>query len=780
LPNTIIFDQYSRYRSCADILKKFVKNNETILDVGSGPECLLGQFLPELQITYLDPLFSTLPNTKNAIAGNIFTQELKQKKYDHVVCIDTFEHIPPTLRKEFLEKLYNLSEKSVIISGPCSDAGDALETDKWVNTVYRNCFNQNYSWLDEHFDNGLPKLSSILDTFENFGMHTLVAQNGHTQWLKEFLPFVISTMEFAGGKEKIFELSKYFIENLYSFDHISPSYRQIVVASKEKLSNSIISKNNVSFTEQSNFHWNYLKRQIIESLTTTIFQEQIKAKNYESKIHEIVKDVDVLQKNNIKNSSIIDTKDSELDALQRSLHTKDSELDALQRSLHTKDSEINNLQNAVENYQKMITDIHQSFVFRMLHKYDQTIGKFIPLKPKKFAKSTQQESTIKELEINSEKTLNSSLDKKDIICFPIINWDFRFQRPQHILSEFAKKGHRIFYFTVNLRQLEKSFEIKNISENIFQIEISSTKFFDIYKDKFDKSLIQHFMEKFKEIQKVLKLDAISFVEFPTWSPLVLELKKQLDIPIIFDCLDEFTGFGNVIKEREKEELSLISSSDLVLATSSHLLRKVMKNTKNFLFLPNAGEFEHFNKTESTMLSEYKKPIIGYFGSISDWFDTDLLEYLASKRPQFTFVLIGHTFGSDIRKLQEFDNVSFLGERPYSELPKYLHDFDVCLIPFKLIPLIDSTHPVKIYEYFAAGKPVVATNMIELFPMSDMCYLAKEKEDFLEKLDLATTEKNENIIKKRIKFASENTWTHRFETLYEKLKKIDSFNIDHHS
>ena len=318
-----------------------------------------------------------------------------------------------------------------------------------------------------------------------------------------------------------------------------------------------------------------------------------------------------------------------------------------------------------------------------------------------------------------------------------------------------------------------------MAKNIYQIEIGSPKFFDIYKDRFNESLVLNLINKIKQVQNDLKLDAISFVEFPTWEPLVLELKKQLGYPIIFDCLDDFTGFVNVIGERKKEELSLISSSDLVLSTSTHLLKKVMKGTTRSLFLPNAGEFEHFNKAKDGLL-KYKKPIIGYFGSISDWFDTDLIKYIASNRPQFTFVMIGNTYGADIRKFRELDNVYFLGERPYSELPKYLHDFDVCLIPFKKIPLTDATHPIKIYEYFATGKPVVVTNMTELYPMSDMCYISEDKEDFLKKLDLAVNEKNETITKKRIKFASENTWENRFETLYTELKKIDSFNIEHHS
>ena len=150
------------------------------------------------------------------------------------------------------------------------------------------------------------------------------------------------------------------------------------------------------------------------------------------------------------------------------------------------------------------------------------------------------------------------------------------------------------------------------------------------------------------------------------------------------------------------------------------------------------------------------------------------------KDSFTFVIIGHTFGADIRKLQKFSNVHFLGERPYSELPKYLHDFDVCLIPFKITQLIESTHPVKLYEYLASGKPVVATKMTELLSVADLCYLSEDKEDFLKKLDLAVNEKDDAIRKKRIKFASENTWENRFETLYKELKKTNSFNIEHHS
>jgi len=479
----------------------------------------------------------------------------------------------------------------------------------------------------------------------------------------------------------------------------------------------------------------------------------------DSQMKKAINDVSILQDENLKNQSLISD---------------------LQSSLTDKASQFAMLQSSVESSQEQILDIHQSFVFRMLHKYDTTLGKFLPLRPKKYLPSSKRAS-IDQPSIVKKALTNIQLTKKDIICFPIINWDYRYQRPQHILEKFSDKGHRVFYLTVSLEPLDQAYHITELRDNIYQIELNSPKFFDIFKDKFNESLVSRIITSIKEIIKDLNLDAISFVEFPTWTPLVIELRKQFDYKIIFDCLDEFTGFSNVIKAREKEEKILLKNSDFVTCSSLYLSKKIQKLTSNLLYLPNAGEFNHFNKTPSELqLQKYKKPIIGYFGSIAEWFDNKLIEYVAKNRPELTFILIGHTFGSNIKKLMKLENVHFLGERPYSELPKYLHAFDVCLIPFRNVPLIEATHPVKIYEYMAAGKPVVATNMKELSPMKEICYISKNKEDFLKNLNRALDEKDKEIVQKRIDFASKNTWDHRINSLYSELEKIKLINLHHHN
>jgi len=503
---------------------------------------------------------------------------------------------------------------------------------------------------------------------------------------------------------------------------------------------------------------------------------QIKEK-LEKQLNDKIREKDSLSKQ-------LNDKIREKDSLSKQLNDKIREKDSLSKQLNDKirekDLQISELRTATENYQNTITEIHQSFVLRMLHKYDKTMGKVIPLRPKKYLKPVKKH----ELNDTQSEVLNTvkghELTKKDIVCFPITNWDFRYQRSQHLMTKFADKGHRVFYLTVNLQKLEKPYKIKEIKKNIYQLELNSPKFFDIYKDQLKGDLLTNIINSFKMLQKDLKLDAISFVQFPTWAPLVIKLKKHLGFGIIFDCLDDFTSFSNVIKEREKEEITLFKNSDLVTVTSSFLLKKAMKETNNPILIPNAGEFEHFASPKEHLLQNYKKPIIGYFGAIADWFDTKLLEFLTEKKPEWTFVLIGHTYGSDIRRLQQFKNVHSIGERPYSELPNYLADFDVCLIPFVKGPLIEATHPVKIYEYFAAGKPVVATYMPELLPISNLCYLSKNNHEFLSNIETALSENDKNITKKRKDFASKNTWNHRFEKLYNELKKTKTLDIENHS
>jgi len=300
----------------------------------------------------------------------------------------------------------------------------------------------------------------------------------------------------------------------------------------------------------------------------------------------------------------------------------------------------------------------------------------------------------------------------------------------------------------------------------------STKF-NAYRDTLSKGQIDSFISSIDQVKKDFNIaKALCFVVFPKWEPIVSKLRAIYGWKIIYDCLDEHTGFSNVDNSIVHGEGMLIKRSDLVIVTSSKLYSKVKEYRNDALLIPNAGDFEHFSELpKNNLLTDIKKPIIGYYGAIAEWFDNELLEFLASKRENWNFVLIGRTFGSNIRKLQEFHNVHFLGEKLYSELPKYLYWFDVCIIPFKITPLIEATHPVKFYEYLSSGKPVVSVKLPELLPYNDLCYLADDKEDFLKKIEQALEEDNQGTKRRRIEFAKSNTWNDRYVSLATHAEEI---------
>ncbi|HEY5595521.1 MAG TPA: class I SAM-dependent methyltransferase, partial [Nitrospiria bacterium] len=236
MEKTIIFDQYSRYKVCSDLLLKISPNGGTVLDVGSGEECLLGKFLPNFEITYVDPLLSLrAERSGNKIAGDVFVKDLDGQSFDYVVSVDTLEHIPIDARNAFLVRVSSLSRKGIILACPCSDAGDAVETDRWLNEVYKISRGADFSWLKEHREYGLPKLSETLKKFTELGWRTGVIQNGHTPWLRELLGFILCGLDVPSLQPAIMELSEYFNRYLYPFDHHPPCYRQVVVAEKKRI-----------------------------------------------------------------------------------------------------------------------------------------------------------------------------------------------------------------------------------------------------------------------------------------------------------------------------------------------------------------------------------------------------------------------------------------------------------------------------------------------------------------------------------------------------------------
>src|SRR5262249_16807268 len=129
----------------------------------------------------------------------------------------------------------------------------------------------------------------------------------------------------------------------------------------------------------------------------------------------------------------------------------------------------------------------------------------------------------------------------------------------------------------------------------------------------------------------------------------------------------------------------------------------------------------------------RHPVIGFFGLIEAWIDLELVEYLAQRRPSWTFAMIGRVAVQQ-PGIKACPNVVFLGPRPYGLLPSYGRAFDAAIIPYHLTQQVLHANPLKLREYLAMGKPIVAVRTPEIAQFEDVVRIADTREEFLEHLD----------------------------------------------
>jgi len=162
------------------------------------------------------------------------------------------------------------------------------------------------------------------------------------------------------------------------------------------------------------------------------------------------------------------------------------------------------------------------------------------------------------------------------------------------------------------------------------------------------------------------------------------------------------------------------------------------------------------------IKKENKAIIGYYGALADWFDYDLMHQLALARHDLNFVLLGPDHDGSLAQsgLYALPNVKYLGPKPYSELPAYLSNFDVAILPFKVNKITESTSPVKLFEYMAGRKPIVSTPLREVLQYS--CVLiGRDMQEFSLRLDEALAmKKDTSYITLLEQTARDNDWNQR--------------------
>ncbi|MEP6898414.1 MAG: glycosyltransferase [Rhodanobacter sp.] len=266
---------------------------------------------------------------------------------------------------------------------------------------------------------------------------------------------------------------------------------------------------------------------------------------------------------------------------------------------------------------------------------------------------------------------------------------------------------------------------------------------------------------------------ISWFVVPHPGFLAKRLGEQL---CVYYCIDDYAAHPGVdtdlITERDRE---LTRRADLVFVAPPALLEAKRALNPNTRFSPHGVDVALFARAmdPATAIPEAARnlshPVVGYFGSIHEWIDIELIEWLARERPQWSFLLVGHA-AINVSALRALPNVVLAGARPYAELPAWSKAFDVAIIPYRQNRQVENANPLKLREYLATGRPVVSVGNPEINKFARWVRIAEGREAFLAELDAALREETPEAMAARLGAVADQSWDNR---VVEVLKEVGS-------
>lgn len=352
-----------------------------------------------------------------------------------------------------------------------------------------------------------------------------------------------------------------------------------------------------------------------------------------------------------------------------------------------------------------------------------------------------------------------------IVFSPIVDWNIPlFQRPQHIALSLARTGYLYVFCTINNYDAVSGFQKSGGVETLYlsnQYQ-KALKMGERFKEKYVHIYAQDVKVKAKDIEELI----------------------SRGFTIIYEYIDELTEELYCSKEEVLDRHLRVLKDERchVICTSTKLYDEVSRyRNHNVALITNGVDYEHFSRNFGqedipgaiSHLVHKKKPVIGYFGALANWFDYDLIEKVAKERPEYELLILGWSYDGSLNRsnLRAYENVTILGPINYKDLPKYSSSFDISIIPFRINDITKSTSPVKLFEYMAAGNPIVTTDLPECRKYNSVL-IGKDHDEFLKLLDEALNLKNDLEYKKMLALeAQANTWT-------KKAKEIDTLIKSH--
>lgn len=334
-------------------------------------------------------------------------------------------------------------------------------------------------------------------------------------------------------------------------------------------------------------------------------------------------------------------------------------------------------------------------------------------------------------------TTSKTATPEDLVCLSHLRWGFVYQRPQHLLSRFAKQ-QRVFFVEEPVAGAgSPRIEMHHCPESGVNICVPQIPegLSRASQDTICKLLLNNLLAE-QEIS-----DYLLWYYTPMALPFSSHLQPRLTV---FDCMDELSAFKDAPQEMKDREAELLSRADLVFTGGQSLYEAKLGRHDDLHVFPSSIEFAHFAQARSHGpepgdQAGIPHPRIGFCGVIDERMDLQLLDGIAQLRPDYQFIMIGPVVKIEPASLPKHANIHYLGGKGYKELPQYMAGWDAAILPFAQNESTRFISPTKTPEYLAAGKPVVSTSITDVvrpYGIQRMVRIADEPREFVNAIEQA--------------------------------------------
>ena len=291
--------------------------------------------------------------------------------------------------------------------------------------------------------------------------------------------------------------------------------------------------------------------------------------------------------------------------------------------------------------------------------------------------------------------------------------------------------------------------------------------------------------KYFEISRHLE-KKIVWIFYPNLATIAESLGK--DYFTIYDCVDFFAvGTSAERKWVERHQRRLLAYANLVVANSKVLQKYLKEWRKDVRLVPQGFRFGHFakygkgkQKYKIPKKLANKKPLLGFVGGVNNRLDFELLIKLGKNNPQWNFAVWGpiqkpfiqkNRFERKLKTLLSLPNVTSGMSKNKREIPAIINGFDIGIIPYDVTQDFNKfCYPMKLFEYFYLGKPVIATPIEELKRFPKLVRIGNNYHEW-EKIikEILSKPWPKEYKKLQRKLAEENSWEKKVEKISEILK-----------